>query len=427
MPDLSLQKKAQRLCIYIGESDRWRGQALDAVLLETLRAHGAAGASLFRGVAGFGAHSRIHTARIEVLSLDLPIVIEVVDSPEKITAILDVVYPMVREGLITVEEVQIVKYTHRFLNPLPADRLVSEVMTKNVLTLTPDMSVHQAWKKMLENQIKAMPVLDQAGKVVGILTDEDLLERAGIQQRLSVAIRLDSADIKQELHSLEGSRLIVSDVMTKPVATVKDGETLGVATSQMVKSGLKRLPVVNEDDKLVGVLSRLDVLQQVANNPYAVPTTQLPYGAVRTVEDIMSSNIPMANQDDDLSTIIEKFSMTNSHRLIVVDSNGKAIGLISDSDVVARVQPVKRRGILDAFLQIGKPPAGKETAFDLMSPGPLTVSPDMPVVDALKMMLADARKWMVVVKEDGIPLGLVDRQIMLEAIAIYDPVRKTSL
>jgi CBS-domain-containing membrane protein/PII-like signaling protein len=417
MPNLSLQKKAKRLRIYISESDRWRGKALDAQLLETLRAKGMAGATVFRGISGFGAHSRIHTTRIEVLSFDLPVVIEVVDTPENIESILDVVYPMVREGLMTVEDVQIVKYTHRFLNPLPADRLVSEVMTRKVITLLSTTPIHQAWKQMLENQVKATPVTDQAGKVVGILTDEDLLERAGVQQRLSVAIRMDASEINQELHGLESSPLTVADVMTKPVVTILADETLGVATVRMVKSGLKRLPVVDSEEKLVGILSRLDILRQVANAPFAVPETRLPEGTVKTVKEMMSSDIPMVSQDDDLSSIIEKFSKSYSHRLVVVDSEGKAVGLISDSDVIARVQPFKRRGILDAFRQIGKPPVGKETAFDLMSPNPLTCVPDLALVDAIKMMLADARKWLVVVDENGKPLGLVDRQILLEAIA----------
>jgi CBS-domain-containing membrane protein/PII-like signaling protein len=417
MPDLSLQKKAQRLRIYIGESDRWRGKALDAVLLETIRAQGMAGATIFRGIAGYGAHSRIHSTRIEVLSFDLPIVIEIVDVPEKITSILDIVYPMVREGLITVEDVQIVKYTHRFLNPLPVDRLVSEVMTREVVTLQPETPVHQAWKRMLQSVVKAMPVIDSHGKVIGIVTDEDLLERAGIQQRLSVAVRMDAAEIKEQLRSLETSSLKVADVMTAPVTTILDTESLGVATSRMVKSGLKRLPVVDENGKLVGVLSRLDILRQVANSSYAVLEPHLPSGAVTTVADIMSSNIPMINQDDDLSTIIEKFTHTDSYRLIVVDAEGKAIGLISDSDVVARVQPTKRLSILDALRQMGKPPLGKETAFDLMSPGPLTTSPDLSVVDAVKIMLVDARKWLVIVDETGKPLGLVDRQILLEGIS----------
>jgi CBS-domain-containing membrane protein len=206
-------------------------------------------------------------------------------------------------------------------------------MTRKVITLLSNTPIHQAWKQMLENQVKATPVTDQAGKVVGILTDEDLLERAGVQQRLSVAIRMDASEINQELHSLESSPLMVADVMTKPVVTILADETLGVATARMVKSGLKRLPVVDSEEKLVGILSRLDILRQVANAPFAVPETRLPEGTVKTVKEMMSSNIPMVSQDDDLSSIIEKFSKSYSHRLVVVDSEGKAVGLISDSTV----------------------------------------------------------------------------------------------
>lgn len=420
MPELSLQKKAQRLRIYISEKDRWRGSSLDEAILELLRAHGLAGATVFRGIAGYGAHSLMHTIRIEVLSMDLPIVIETIDTAEKISSVIELIYPMVREGLITVEEVEIIKYTHRYLNPLPADKLVAEIMTRDVVTLQPDMTVQNAWKIMVKKRVKATPVVDSAGKVVGILTDEDLLERAGIRQRLSVAIRMDTEEINQELRSLASSPLLVRDVMTTPVISVADHETLGIATSRMVKSGLKRLPVVDKNEKLVGVISRLDILRQVANTTFEIPAPQLPTGAVRIVADIMSTEIPMVNQDDDLSTTIEKFAKTESHRLIVVDADGKAIGLISDSDVVARVQPEQRRGILSALRSIGKPPVGKETALDLMSAGPLTAPPDMPVVDALKIMLADARKWMIVVDENGRPLGMVDRQMMLEAIAVFD-------
>jgi len=420
MPDLSLQKKAKRLRIYISEKDRWRGTSLDVALVEALRENGIAGATVFRGIVGYGAHSLVHTIRIEVLTSDLPLVIETIDTPEKIEAVLDIIYPMVREGLITVEDVEIVKYTHRYLNPLPADKLVSEVMTHDVVTLSPDMSILQAWTRMLKNKVKATPVVDSSGRVVGILTDEDLLERAGIHQRLSVAIRMDANEINQELSNLEKSSLFVRDVMTQPVITAQESETLGVATSRMVQSGLKRLPVVNRDGKLVGVLSRLDILRQVAKITYEIPAPHIPTGAVKTVSDIMSSEIPMVNQDDDLSLIIEKFSKSDSHRLIVVNDEGVGIGLLSDSDIVTRVQPTKRRGILDALKNIGKPPVGKETAFDLMSPGLLTIPPDTSIVDALKRMLADSRKWMVVVDDKGHPLGLVDRQMMLEAIAVYE-------
>jgi CBS domain-containing protein len=416
MPDLSLQKKAQRMRIYIGESDRWRGKPLHLVLLDILKGKGIAGATVVRGVAGFGAHFHIHATFNDVLSQDLPLVIDVVDSPEKISQALDVVSPMIREGLITLEDVQVVKYTHRFLNPLPADRLVSEVMTREVVSLTPEMPVYRAWQMMIENKIKAMPVIDQASRCVGILTDEDLIERAGIQERLSIAVRMDSEIIKKEISALEKLPMIVGDVMTKPVVTVKETDPLAVAAALLIKAELKRLPVVNAEGQLLGMLSRLDVLRQVVNAPRPKPSTPLSVGAVKTLRDIMSPDVPIINQDDDLTDIIEKFSQSDWQRLVVVDSENKAIGLISDSDVVARIQPSRQRGILDALRQRGKPSQGKETAYDLMSPRPLTALPDLPVVDAIQKMLVESRKWLVIVNEAGCPLGLVDRQILLEAV-----------
>ena len=417
MPDLLNQTQAQRMQIYIGESDRWRGGPLYAALLEALRSHGMAGATVMRGAAGFGAHSTIYSASIEELSSDLPILIDVVDTPEKIAAVIEVITPMVREGLITVEDVQIVRHTHRYLNPLPADRLVSEVMSKNVVTLSPYLTVHEAWKLMLENRLKAMPVVDKDGKVAGILTDEDLLERAGIQERLSVAVRMEPAEINQQLRTLENSPLKVAAVMTRPVITAQQTETLGAVTARMVKAGLKRVPVVDEKEKLVGMLSRLDILHLVANTPVEALPPQSPLGAVRTVREIMSSTIPMVNQDDNLVQVVERFAQANTHRLIVVDDHGKAVGLISDSDVVSRIQPAHRNSILNALRRIGIPPAGKETAYDLMSHGPLTVPPDLPVVEAIRRMMAEGRKWMVVADAGGRALGLVDRQILLQALS----------
>ena len=416
LQDLNGQNPGKRLCIYIGESDRWRGKPLNTVILETLRSLGLAGATVYRGVSGFGAHSHIRTASIEVLSVDLPIMIEVVDIPERIQRGLDAVSPMVREGLITLEDVAIVKYTHRYLNPLPADRLVSEVMTKEVVALRPEMTVHEAWEKMIRNSLKAMPVVDGEGRIIGILTDEDLLQRAGIQQRLSVTLQMDESDIQRDLQSVREIPLQVKDVMTQPVVSVKENESLGSATAKMVKAGLKRLPVVNEAGKLVGMFSRLDVLRQVADAPFAVPPVHLKSGAVQKVKDIMLTDFPTVNQDEDLSTVVDKFVRGNTHRLIVVDTSGQAIGLISDSDVIARVQPEHRRGILDAFRNIGKPPAGKETAFDLMSSGVTSISPDMSIADASRKMLTEGRKWLVVIGDNLKPAGLVDRQTLLEAL-----------
>ena len=98
MNDLSNQREARRLRIYISEGDRWRGKPLDAALLDLMRQHHMAGATVFRGLAGFGAHSHLSSTSIETLSFNLPIVIELVDTPEKIAAILEIIYPTSARG-----------------------------------------------------------------------------------------------------------------------------------------------------------------------------------------------------------------------------------------------------------------------------------------------------------------------------------------
>lgn len=99
--------------VFIGESDKWHSRSLATALLERLRKEHFAGATVFHGVAGFGAHSVLHTSKILRLSEDLPIVIEIVDSEDRmplLTAILD---EMVAEGLVTMEKVRVLKYSHR--------------------------------------------------------------------------------------------------------------------------------------------------------------------------------------------------------------------------------------------------------------------------------------------------------------------------
>ena len=109
----ALEGKQLRVRIFIGESDKWHHRPLHLALLERLRREGCAGATVMRGIAGFGAHSVVHTAQVLRLSEDLPVVIETVDSEgqvEKIKAILD---EMVPEGLVTIEPVTVLRYTAR--------------------------------------------------------------------------------------------------------------------------------------------------------------------------------------------------------------------------------------------------------------------------------------------------------------------------
>jgi PII-like signaling protein len=98
------------LRIFIGESDRHDGHPLHEAIVLKARALHLAGATVLRGAMGFGASSRLHTAKILRLSTDLPLIIEIVDSEEKINAFLPVLDGMMGGGLVTVEKVRVIHY-----------------------------------------------------------------------------------------------------------------------------------------------------------------------------------------------------------------------------------------------------------------------------------------------------------------------------
>jgi len=107
---MQIPKQAQLLRIFIGEADRHDGRPLyEAIVLKAREMH-IAGATVLRGGMGFGHSSRLHNAKILRLSDDLPLVIEIVDSEEKIGAFLPVIDPLMVSGLITVENVQVLQY-----------------------------------------------------------------------------------------------------------------------------------------------------------------------------------------------------------------------------------------------------------------------------------------------------------------------------
>ena len=109
---MNLPAEAELLRIFVGESDKHAGRPLYEVIVEEARRRGMAGATVLRGTLGFGAHSRIHTAKILRLSEDLPMVIEIVDRPDRIAAFLPDLDAMIDEGLVTLEPVRLIAYRH---------------------------------------------------------------------------------------------------------------------------------------------------------------------------------------------------------------------------------------------------------------------------------------------------------------------------
>ena len=111
MPQITSQ--AKRLRIYIGESDHWKRRSLYHAIVEKAKELDMAGATVFRGLMGYGADKRIHTASIVDLSSDLPILVEIIDSEEYIAKLLPFIDEMMEKGLVTIDDVQVIKYGNK--------------------------------------------------------------------------------------------------------------------------------------------------------------------------------------------------------------------------------------------------------------------------------------------------------------------------
>lgn len=112
MPHEKLEGSAKLLRIYIGEDDRWEDEPLHEAIVKKLRMMDIAGATVYRGLIGYGAQNRVHRSGFLGLSNDLPIMLSVIDTEEKIRGVLPVLEEMVDEGLIALSDVEIIKYTH---------------------------------------------------------------------------------------------------------------------------------------------------------------------------------------------------------------------------------------------------------------------------------------------------------------------------
>jgi PII-like signaling protein len=109
---MKIEGAGKLIRIYIGSADKWHGQPLYNAIVMRAKQKGLAGATVTEGIEGFGANSRVHRASLLDISTDLPIKIEIVDLAERIAGFLPLLDEMVTEGLITVQDCEIVKYVH---------------------------------------------------------------------------------------------------------------------------------------------------------------------------------------------------------------------------------------------------------------------------------------------------------------------------
>lgn len=419
---MQITGRALRVRIYIGESDRYGREPLMIAILQRLKEEGAAGATVVRGVAGFGANSRIHTASIVRLSEDLPIVIEWVDRAERVHRILPIIDEMVHDGLITVEEVEVHKYAHRALRRPPDDILVSDVMSREVGTVSPSTPVAEIVQRLVDASFRAVPVVDEEGHVVGIITDGDLLQRAGVP-RAAQQWALTPEMFRSLMMELAGKGQRAADIMTSPVITVHSSQTLADAMRVMASHQLKRLPVVDHEGRLCGIISRIDALRAVGQRPAAEDAGPGAIAKGRTVADIMQQDVPTVRPDTPLPEVVDALLTARQRRAIVIDAQRRVLGIITDGDLIARAREEEKPRLLERLHRTpAEPPSTwrwdttKSRASDVMTPHPICVPATATPEEALALILRNGIKRLPVVDDEGRLVGLVGRAGLLRAL-----------
>jgi CBS domain-containing protein len=411
----------KRVRIYIGEQDRAAGhhEPLWQTILELLREEGAAGATMLRGLAGFGAHSKLHVARLADITPDLPVIVEWIDGPERVERLLPRVCGLVGSGTITLEDVEIVKYPHREPRPLPPDR-VEEVMTRSVVSVQRETPLGEVVRMLLERDFRSVPVVDAQGRLVGIITSGDLVERGGLRGRVELLKALGGAALERELATSGARERTAAHVMTAEVISTAPDASLQHAAQLMVEKRIKRLPVVDPAGRLVGMLSRVDVLRTMGEDyPAPEPREVEPGGAasVRSVGDLMRTDVPSVAADAPLGEVLDAVTSTRLNRAVVIDSSQRVLGIVSDADVLARLDPGAETGLLPALMRRGRLSAEtRVSAGELISGTVVTVPADTPVADAAQRMLEARRKVLPITDADGHLLGVVDRADLLRAM-----------
>ncbi|HLH73406.1 MAG TPA: DUF190 domain-containing protein [Chloroflexota bacterium] len=420
----------KRVRIYLGESDHWGTQPLFLAILDTLRSEGCAGATAVRGIAGFGAHSLIHTATIVRLAEDLPIVIEWIDTPERVDRVLPKVRAMMSSGMITIDDVGIVYYQHRSVENISNRLRVADVMTRDVVSVPPSLPLTEAVKLLVNRDYRALPVINSRNQVVGIITNGDLIERGGLRTRIELLGVLSAEQLAEQLSLLEQGKTVL-DVMTQPVVTIGPDVTLADATHLMVTRNLKRLPVVNSDGVLVGILSRADILR-TRGEAYPLPGVELKPRIGRTIGDVMRTDIPTVGQAAPLAEVLDAVISTRLNRALVVDDHNHLVGVVTDAELLRRLSPEDHPSIIRILMsrlpfvhlspeeQSNLAHALGTTAAQLMDRDIPTVHADTPLGEAIEIMLRDRRKILPVADANGRLLGAADRADLLRTLVAID-------
>ena len=409
--------------IFTREGARWHHQPLHEAVVKMVRDHKlAARVLVLRAIGGAFESGEIVSQHILDLSYDAPLKIEIILPAAELAEVLPALEEMVLDGVIAVRDMSVVLHrTHKRL--VPRHLRVRDVMSTDPLHVGPQTPIHEVVHLLAEHEFNAVPVVED-GRVVGIISQGDLIGRAGMPLRMGLFAEYDRLERERLLPS--GTRP-AREIMSSPVVTTSPDGSLERAIEVMVAKDLKRIPVVDREGRLEGMLSRIDVLNAVSRHGpdwHNLARRRVEVSGQVEVRDAALHDIPAVRPDAPLSEVLDLIEQ-QGRRVAVVDSARHLAGLISDRDLLSALRG-RQEGWVDHLRQLfstenrasGRDPEGlfeSLTAADVMVSDLLTVRVDEPIERALELMTEHRVKRLPVVTADGEFIGVLSRDAVLRA------------
>ncbi len=411
--------------IFTSESARVHGKSIADAVIQHVRAQKVAARCIVtRGIAGCYENGEIATQKLVEISYNMPLKIEVILPAAELDRVLPGIEEMVTDGIVVVEEMRL--RTHRTGKRLiPSHLRVRDAMTSSPTTVHAVTPVREVIRILISSNYNSLPVVDEREQPIGMITQGDLIERAGMPIRLGLLAEFGTHQVDAWLDSLPSKT--AEEVMSRPVVTITEDKPLSGAVGIMLRSKLKRLPVVDAQGKIAGILSRFDIFRTISvETPdwEALARHSVELRDARFVRDIMQRDTYSVLPDTPIEESAKIIDTNAVQRVAVVDPNGKLLGLISDRDLLSKFS--EHRGSMWNYL-LSKVTFGETAQFyrelfaqsrvhtgaEVMKKDLVTVREETPIEEAVRLMVTHRLKRLPVVNQEDRFQGMVSRDSLL--------------
>lgn len=402
--------------VYTSEKARYEGKDLAQSIVayvHSLRL--AARCLVLRGIEGCYESGEMAASRIVDISYNLPVVIEILLPAAETERVLQRLDAMVLDGIVALLPATVVS-ARSSSRLLPAHLLVRDCMSRKPVLAHPDFSARVAAELLLDAECRALPVVDDAGLPVGMVTQGDLVERAGMPARIGLLGYLPEERVGAWRRSAEQVRL--ADIMSPRPHCIREDHRVSEALHLMIRRRVTRLPVVDESGKVVGILARSDVLRAISRAPAAESTAvgaQLPSASAERVRDLKIRDRLSLPATSGVKDAIAALAHNGLLQAAVVDEAGRFLGLISDEDLFRATGSDYGLLSLRRFLR-SRTGVGPSIG-ELMRSDVVTVAEDTAIAEALRLVTERGLKRLPIVEPDGQFKGLIHRDSILMALS----------